>query len=97
ELYLSTLFTWARRNRGACRILLVLEEAHTIVPESNMFDRDRANTKAIVGRMAQIALQGRKYGVGLLLISQRTALVSKTLLSQCNTCISFSLMDQTSL
>lgn len=97
ELYLSAVFKWARNNRGAQRILLVLEEAHTIVPEFTMYDRDKANTGAFVGRMTQIALQGRKYGVGLLVISQRTALVSKTVLSQCNTCITFSLVDQTSL
>src|SRR5699024_1411729 len=41
--------------------------------------------------------QGRKYGVGLLLVSQRTALVSKTLLSQCNTCICFAMYDKTGL
>lgn len=97
ELYLSTIFEWARQHRNERQILLVLEEAHTIIPEFNLYSRDRANTRAVVGRMAQIALQGRKFGVGLLLISQRTALVSKTLLSQCNTYVTFSLVDQTSL
>jgi DNA helicase HerA-like ATPase len=97
ELYLSTIFNWARRNRRKRRILLVLEEAHTIVPETNLFRFDRVETSAVVGRMAQIALQGRKYSVGILLISQRTALVSKTLLSQCNTVFSFALHDETGL
>ncbi|MEW6230328.1 MAG: DUF87 domain-containing protein, partial [Bacillota bacterium] len=97
ELYLSEIFNWARRHRRARRILLVLEEAHTIVPETNLFGFDKNETPAIVGRMSQIALQGRKYGVGLLVVSQRTALVSKTVLSQCNTFITFSLVDQTSL
>ena len=97
ELYLSTVFAWARANRQARRILLVLEEAHTIIPEMNVFGFDKGGTQAVVARMGQIALQGRKYGVGLLLISQRTALVSKTLLSQCNTVFSFALVDKTSL
>jgi hypothetical protein len=97
ELYLSTIFDWARNNRKRRRILLVLEEAHTIVPETNLFGFDRVETTAVVGRMTQIALQGRKYGVGILLISQRTALVSKTLLSQCNTVLCFALHDQTGL
>jgi hypothetical protein len=97
ELYLSTIFKWARTNRGKHRILLVLEEAHTIVPEMNLYGFDRVETSAVVGRMSQIALQGRKYGVGLLLISQRTALVSKTLLSQCNTVLCFAMHDQTGL
>ena len=97
ELYLSSIFNWARKNRKKRRILLVLEEAHTIVPEMNFFGHDRVETGAVVGRLGQIALQGRKYGVGILLISQRTALVSKTLLSQCNTVICFAMHDETGL
>lgn len=97
ELYVSSIFEWARRHRRARKILIVLEEAHTVIPEFNLFSRDKSETDAVVGRMAQIVLQGRKYGVGLLLISQRTALVSKTLLSQCNTCFTFTLVDKTSL
>ena len=96
ELYLSTIMNWARANRRARQILIVLEEAHTIVPEvfGSGFDAD---TQFVVSRIGQIALQGRKYGVGLLVISQRTALVSKTILSQCNTFLTHSLIDQTSL
>lgn len=97
ELYLSSIFEWARKNKRKRQILLVLEEAHTVIPEFNLYARDRVETGAVVGRMGQIALQGRKYGVGILLISQRTALVSKTLLSQCNTVITFALHDQTGL
>jgi DNA helicase HerA-like ATPase len=47
--------------------------------------------------IGQIALQGRKYGVGLLVVTQRTALVSKTILSQCNTLLTHSLINQASL
>lgn len=96
ELYLSAIMDWARRNRKAERILIVLEEAHTIIPEmfGSGFD---AETQWVVGRIGQIALQGRKYGVGLLLVSQRTALVSKTVLSQCNTFFTHALIDKTSL
>jgi hypothetical protein len=46
--------------------------------------------------MTQIALQGRKYGVGLLVIAQRTANVSKTVLTQCNTVVCFQAFDETS-
>lgn len=96
ELYLSSIMSWARQHRRARRIMMVLEEAHTIVPEiyGSGFDYD---TQWVVGRIGQIALQGRKYGVGLLIITQRTALVSKTILSQCNTFLTHSLIDQTSL
>jgi len=96
ELYLSAIMNWARQHRKARQVLIVLEEAHTIIPEvfGAGFDYD---TQWVVGRIGQIALQGRKYGVGLMVVSQRTALVSKTILSQCNTFLTHSLIDQTSL
>ncbi|WP_300532635.1 ATP-binding protein [Maricaulis sp.] len=95
EMYISTIMNWARSNRCAREILIVLEEAHTIIPEQT-FAADK-DTQWVVGKIGQIALQGRKYGVGLMLVSQRTALVSKTILSQCNTHFVHSLVDQTSL
>ena len=96
ELFLTEIMMWARRNRRTKQILVVLEEAHTTVPETSGagFDYD---TQWVVSRIGQIALQGRKYGVGLLLLSQRTALVSKTILSQCNTYFVHAMVDQTSL
>jgi uncharacterized protein len=97
EMYISSIFAWAKKNRKARDVVVVLEEAHTVVPEWNLYSHDKADTDSVVGRMAQIALQGRKFGVGLLLVSQRTALVSKTLLSQCNTCICFAMYDKTGL
>lgn len=96
EVFLSSIMEWARKNRRARQVLLVLEEAHTIIPETFGAGFD-ANTQYVVHRIGQIALQGRKYGVGLMVVSQRTALVSKTILSQCNTFFAHSLIDQTSL
>ena len=55
------------------------------------------DSRGMVAKIAQIALQGRKYDVGLLIIAQRTATVSKTVLTQCNTMISFSSFDKTGL
>lgn len=96
ELYLSLIMAWARKYRRARQVMLALEEAHTIIPEPYGSGLD-GDTKWVVERIGQIALQGRKYGVGLLVISQRTALVSKTILSQCNTFLTHSLIDGTSL
>ena len=96
ELYLSTVMAWARAHRRARQVLVVLEEAHTIVPETAGSGFD-AETQWVVSRIGQIALQGRKYGIGLLVVTQRTALVSKTILSQCNTFFTHALIDQTSL
>jgi DNA helicase HerA-like ATPase len=76
----------------------VLEEAHTIIPETNFLGDlgDFGSSKALVAKMSQIALQGRKYGVGLFVIAQRTANVSKSVLTQCNTIICFQAFDETS-
>ncbi|QTD57616.1 ATP-binding protein [Parasphingorhabdus cellanae] len=96
EIYLSEVMKWARAHRKSRRILIVLEEAHTIIPETSGSGLSFA-TQAVVSKIGQIALQGRKYGVGLFIVSQRTALVSKTVLSQCNTFLTHNLVDQTSL
>jgi hypothetical protein len=98
ELFLSGILHYARDNSDTCpRILVVLEEAHTIVPETSTMGLGDFESKGLVAKTAQIALQGRKYGVGLLVIAQRTATVSKTVLTQCNTIITFTCFDNTSL
>lgn len=77
------------------RVCVVLEEAHTIIPEiSSMGVSDNAS-KATVNSIAQIALQGRKYNIGFIIIAQRTANVSKTVLTQCNSVIVFQELDKT--
>lgn len=53
---------------------LVVEEAHEFVPQGAA-----ALTKKVLTR---IALRGRKRGIGLVLVSQRSAKVDKDVLSQ---------------
>jgi DNA helicase HerA-like ATPase len=77
--------------------LIVVEEAHTVMPEPATMGLADYESRGLVSRIAQIALQGRKYGVGLLVIAQRTATVSKSVLTQCNTVITLSCFDETSL
>lgn len=78
------------------RVCVVLEEAHTVVPEYNAMGASDNASKASVNSIAQIALQGRKYNIGLVVIAQRTANVSKTILTQCNSIIAFQEFDKTS-
>lgn len=75
---------------------IILEEAHTLVPENIGVGGRNSNSQVIIDKISQIALQGRKYNVGFILISQRTATVKKTVLNQCNTMISFRAYDETS-
>ncbi len=42
-------------------------------------------------------MQGRKYGMGSIIITQRTANVTKTILNQCNTVFALQSYDQTGL
>lgn len=97
QFFFENIFLYAKKNTGP-QICLVLEEAHTIVPETTFLGDlgDYGSTKAIVNKIGQIALQGRKYGIGLIVIAQRTANVSKTVLTQCNTIICFQAFDETS-
>jgi uncharacterized protein len=95
--FFRILFHIAKHNNNfGKRICLVLEEAHTIVPEWNFSGVSDKISQPLLNSIAQIALQGRKYNVGLLVIAQRTANVSKTILTQCNTIISFQEFDKTS-
>ncbi len=63
-------------------VLLVCEEAHRYVP-----NRGEAQYEAAQNAVRRIAKEGRKYGVGLLLVSQRPSEVEATVLSQCNSWI----------
>jgi hypothetical protein len=97
QFFLENVFNQAKKDKSR-RICIVLEEAHTVVPETTFLGDlgDFGSSKAIVNKIGQIALQGRKYGVGLLVIAQRTANVSKTVLTQCNTILCFQAFDETS-
>lgn len=68
-----------RAEREADPVLLVCEEAHRYVP-----DRGEAQYAAAQDAIRRIAREGRKYGIGLMLVSQRPADVESTVLSQCN-------------
>lgn len=60
-------------------LLLVYEEAHKYVPND-----DAAKYRASRESIERIAKEGRKYGVTLLLASQRPSEISETVFSQCS-------------
>jgi len=66
-------------------LLVVLEEAHNYLGSQS---KGRAATAA-----KRIAKEGRKYGVGLMLVSQRPSEIDPTILSQCGTTISLRLTN----
>ncbi len=72
-----------------------VEEAHSLVPEwsSTVNEAERS----AVNGTARAILQGRKYGLGCLLITQRTANVTKSILNQCNTIVGMRIYDATGM
>lgn len=68
------------RKRGkVAPLFFLLEEAHNFAPERGF----GKSTALSVVRI--IASEGRKFGMGLCVVSQRPARVDKSVLSQCNT------------
>lgn len=68
-----------REERKTDPILIICEEAHRYVP-----DKGEAQYRDAQEAVRRIAKEGRKYGLGLMLVSQRPADVESTVLSQCN-------------
>jgi len=60
-------------------LLVVLEEAHLFLPEGKQTAAHRIITR--------IAKEGRKYGVGLVVVTQRPSEIDSTVLSQCGTIV----------
>ncbi|MFH1931457.1 MAG: ATP-binding protein [Pseudomonadota bacterium] len=61
-------------------VALVCDEAHIYLPR----DKGNPNQQRAVESFEKIAKEGRKYGVSLMIVSQRPSDVSDTILSQCN-------------
>ena len=69
-----------------CPVLIVLEEAHNYL---------KAGEDSISSRTVQaIAKEGRKYGAGLLLVTQRPKELDETVLSQCSSLIALRMTNR---
>lgn len=71
-------------------LLLVCEEAHRYVPNTG-----EAQYEAAQDAIKRVAKEGRKYGLGLFLVSQRPSEIETTVLSQCNSWIVLRLTNDT--
>jgi len=68
------------------RICLVIEEAHILEPERGFsIGTDENARRYCEGELRNLMLHARKYGVGAIVASQRSAFIDKGVLSQCNT------------
>lgn len=78
-----------QEERARDPVLLVCEEAHRYVP-----DRGEAEYAAAQSAIRRIAREGRKYGLGLMLVSQRPADIDGTVIAQCGTWLVLRLTNQ---
>ncbi|MBF0340986.1 MAG: ATP-binding protein [Magnetococcales bacterium] len=92
SLLARAIFTtnqWTERSKRH-PIALMCDEAHLYIPERAGADSSDAVSVEIFERIAK---EGRKYGIGLVVISQRPAEVNRTVLSQCSNVIAMRLTN----
>lgn len=70
-------------------VSLFCDEAHLYIPNRNQSAID----EAALNMFERIAKEGRKYGVGLVVISQRPSEVNRTVLSQCSNFVAMRLTN----
>jgi energy-coupling factor transporter ATP-binding protein EcfA2 len=75
-------------ERDRFPVLLVLEEAHNYVPSRQ--DQRLSSARAAIERITK---EGRKYGIGTIIVSQRPKELSETVLSQCNNFVAMRLTN----
>ena len=85
RMTLEAMQRYRKLNHGkTLPTVLVMEEAHTFI-KRYQDDAENQNSAAICCQVFEkIAREGRKFGLGLVLSSQRPSELSPTVLSQCN-------------
>lgn len=76
---------YRRADGSVLPTVLVLEEAHIFVHRDSRSDSASASGRVCCRVFERIAREGRKFGLGLVLASQRPSEMSETVLAQCNT------------
>lgn len=85
RIIFEALQRYRRCNSEVIPTVLVLEEAHTFICKYNEGIDEIFPAKMCTQTFEKIAREGRKYGLGLVVSSQRPSELSPTVLSQCNT------------
>lgn len=75
---------YLKLNKQCLPTVLVMEEAHYFVKRYNDDTENTGPTTQCCKVFEKIAREGRKFGLGLVLSSQRPSELSPTVLSQCN-------------
>jgi len=86
-LFSASLWTATEKRHP---IAIMCDEAHLYIPERMHAD---SSDSVAVEIFERIAKEGRKYGIGLVVISQRPSEVNRTVLSQCNNVVAMRLTN----
>lgn len=86
RMTLESLQRYRKVNNGkTLPTTIVMEEAHTFIKRYNDDTETNSASSTCAKIFEKIAREGRKFGLGLVLSSQRPSELSPTVLSQCNT------------
>jgi DNA helicase HerA-like ATPase len=87
------VFLDAKLSPEAAPALVVVDEAHNYVPERTTGFMAEASRHGSLHAVTTIAVEGRKFGVGLVIVSQRPSRVAKDVLAQASTQLVFRLTN----
>lgn len=74
-------------SKGDSHLTFFIEEARVLIPKSGIEDIEHPATKSARNIVRRLATEGRKMGLGLVIISQKPSSVDNIPVSQCNTLI----------
>jgi len=85
RIIFEALQRYRRKNDKVLPTVLVIEEAHNFISKYKPESDELSSSLLCSQSFEKIAKEGRKFGLGLVLSSQRPSELSQTVLSQCNT------------
>ena len=91
SIVLENLFRHRQEvNEEIAPFFTIIEEAHNFIPSRSENKDDIPS----VGTIRKVITEGRKFGTGVMIISQRPSRVDETIASQCNSQVVFRIVNQ---
>lgn len=85
RIIFEALQRYRRKTNSLLPTVIVMEEAHNFISRYKEDSEDLSSSRLCTQVFERISKEGRKFGLGLMLSSQRPSELSPTVLSQCNT------------
>ena len=90
QFYLRIYLHRQEVNEEIPPFLTIIEEAHNFIPSRSENKDDLPSVETI----RKVITEGRKFGTGIMIISQRPSRLDETIASQCNSQIIFRMVNQ---